>query len=59
MTAVEGRYVPTGLAATEAERAVLCAHCGVLVAGTAAHDRFHRRVDGLAPRAPKGGTRGG
>ena len=56
---VKGRYAATTLAASEAEAAVLCIHCGALVADTAAHDKFHAALAQLAPaRSPKGETRG-
>ena len=49
------RYAASVLApSTESGSAVLCVQCGVLVADTAAHDRFHVR---LAAAKPKGETR--
>jgi hypothetical protein len=53
------RYVASLLApSTETGAAVLCTHCGVLVADVAAHDKFHASLRQLAPVRPKGETRG-
>jgi hypothetical protein len=56
---VTSRYAASALApSTEAEAAVLCSDCGVLVADTAAHDKFHGLLRELAPARPRGETRG-
>ena len=40
---------------TESGSAVLCVQCGVLVADTAAHDRFHVRMSARSRRPEPGG----
>jgi hypothetical protein len=51
------RYAPAELAS--ADPVVVCSDCGVMVADTAAHDKFHGLLRQLAPaRALKGETRG-
>jgi hypothetical protein len=52
------RYAASLLApATESGSAVLCSACGVLVADTKMHDKFHAVLRSLAPARPKGETR--
>ncbi len=50
------RYAASVLApSTESGSAVLCVQCGVLVADTAAHDRFHVRMSARSRRPEPGG----
>jgi hypothetical protein len=53
------RYAASLLApSTETGSAVLCTHCGALVADTAVHDKFHAALRQAASVKPKGETRG-